>query len=96
MAQVGAVQSQQQQDKKRKQIQRTITGAANNGAGKIRITCAAHGFSSGNEVKVESVGGTTEANGTWTIAVATAGTFDLIGSTFTNAYTSGGVAKRTS
>jgi hypothetical protein len=69
-----------------------ITGAANNGSGLIRITAATHGFSTGQSVGIESVGGTTEANGSWTVTVITANTFDLQGSTFVNAYTAGGTA----
>jgi len=67
-----------------------VSGAANNGAGLIRITATAHGFSTGNSVTITGVTGTTEANGTWTITVISANTFDLVGSTFTNAYVSGG------
>lgn len=72
-----------------------VTGAANNGSGLIRITTAApHRFQTGNKILIAGVGGTTEANGLATITVITATTFDLQGSTFTNAYTSGGVATR--
>ena len=68
----------------------TITGAANNGADLIRITKATHGFSTGNRISLSEVTGTSEANGTWTITVFDANNFDLIGSTFTNTYVSGG------
>lgn len=71
---------------------KAVTGAADNGSGLIRITTATHGFATGDGVTIASVGGTTEANGTWFITVITATTFDLIGSTFANAYTSGGTA----
>ncbi len=67
-----------------------ITGAANNGSGLIRITAAAHGLATSDKVVVYGVGGTAEANGKWTVTVITTSTFDLQGSTFTNAYTSGG------
>lgn len=67
-----------------------VSGAANNGSGLIRITATAHGFSTGNSITISAVAGTTEANGTWTITVISANTFDLQGSTFTNAYVSGG------
>jgi len=69
----------------------TVTGAANNGSGLIRITAASHGFDTGERVGIASVGGTTEANGSWTITVITANTFDLQGSAFVNAYTAGGI-----
>jgi hypothetical protein len=69
----------------------TITGAANNGSGLIRITVGStSGWATGDIKDIASVGGTTEANGTWTITVISGTTFDLQGSTFTNAYTSGG------
>lgn len=73
-------------------VNKTITGAANNGSGLIRITSAAHGFVDGDRVGVYGVVGTTEANGAWVVTGATANTFDLTGSTFTNAYVSGGTA----
>lgn len=67
-----------------------VTGAANNGSGAIRITASSHGFSTGERVHISGVTGTTEANGYWNITVITANTFDLIGSTFANAYSAGG------
>ncbi len=69
---------------------KVITGAADNGSGLIRITAVAHGYQTGNTVTITGVTGTTEANGTWVITVISADTYDLIGSTFTNAYVSGG------
>jgi hypothetical protein len=92
----GYQQSQQQEQHTRKQLSKAITGAANNGSGLIRITATAHTFATENRVTITGVGGTTEANASnWRITVITANTFDLQGSTFTNAYTSGGTAKRT-
>lgn len=73
-------------------VNKTITGAANNGSGLIRITATGHGFATSDRISVYGVGGTTEANGVWTITVITADTFDLQSSTFSNAYTSGGTA----
>jgi hypothetical protein len=70
----------------------TITGAADNGSGLIRITSAGHGLTTGEWVRIYDVVGTTEANGTFEITVINADTFDLIGSAFANAYTSGGTA----
>jgi hypothetical protein len=70
----------------------TVTGAANNGAGLIRITATAHGYATGDSISVYGVAGTTEANGNWIITRIDANTFDLQGSTFTNAYVSGGTA----
>jgi hypothetical protein len=73
-------------------VTRTITGAVDNGSGRVRITSAAHGFANGDPVTVAGVTGTTEANGTWFISNVTANTFDLLGTTFANAYVAGGTA----
>lgn len=67
-----------------------ITGAADNGSGAIRITAVSHGLTDEMIVTVHDVGGTTEADGTWMIDYVDENTFDLLGSTFANAYTSGG------
>lgn len=70
----------------------TITGAVANGSGEIRLTVsgAAANWNDGWAVAVSGVVGTTEANSGWPIAVSGASTIDLKGSTFTNAYVSGG------
>lgn len=69
----------------------TVTGAANNGSGAIRLTYAAGtNLVTGVPVRVEDVKGCVEANGEWSITVISGTTCDLVGSTFTNAYTSGG------
>ena len=87
----------QQQQAWRKAYVKAITGAANNGSGLIRITATGHGFTASQRVNIAAVGGTVEANGAnWVITVIGANTFDLVGSTFTNAYTSGGTATRAS
>ena len=87
-------QSQQQDQRKLKAITVAISGAANNGSGLIRITSATHPFQTGDRVQINNVVGTVEANGKRDITRITGTTFDLIGSTFTNAYVSGGTAKR--
>lgn len=70
----------------------SISGAANNGSGLIRLTVSStSGWTTGDVKAVSGVGGTTEANGNWTITVINGTTVDLQGSTFTNAYTSGGI-----
>lgn len=72
----------------------TITNAVDeDGAGagtEIRLTATGHGFATGDTVNVYGVVGTVEANNAWTITVIDANTIDLQGSTFTNAYVSGG------
>jgi hypothetical protein len=70
---------------------KNITNAVNNGSGLVRITSAAHGYTgTTTRINVEGVGGVTAANGTWQITVIDANTFDLVGSTFSGTYTSGG------
>ncbi len=71
---------------------RTITGAVDNGGGLIRITAVGHDFATGTIVTITGVLGTIEANGTFTITVIGADTFDLQGSVFLNAYSAGGSA----
>jgi len=68
-----------------------IAGAADNGATLVRITTTtSHGLTTGDYVRIYDVTGTTEANGTWEVTAIAATTFDLVGSTFANAYVSGG------
>lgn len=68
-----------------------VSTCAANSAGLIRVTTTtAHTLSTDNGVTIASVVGTTEANGDWVITVVDATNFDLQGSTFTNAYVSGG------
>ncbi len=91
----------------------TITGAADNGGGLIRLTLSSEvanwtygqadtthnagdagttnlGDGSQNTIEVYGVTGTTEANGNWRYTKINSTHIDLIGSTFTNAYVSGG------
>lgn len=78
-------------------LSRSITGAVSGTGGAIRLTTSvAHLFSTFDTVTVASVGGTTEANGTWVITVIDSTHFELNGSTFVHAYTSGGTAVDTS
>jgi hypothetical protein len=69
-----------------------ISNCADNGSGAIQVTATGHGFSTGRAVRIRNVAGTIEANGSWSITVIDANTFDLDGSTFSNAYVSGGTA----
>jgi hypothetical protein len=93
---IAGIAGGQQQQPSQRMLKTPITGAANNGSGLIRITTGApHRFATGNKITITGVGGTVEANGaSQTITVITANTFDIVGSTFTNTYTSGGVASR--
>lgn len=71
----------------------TIVGAADNGAGLIRIEVAdTSSLTTGDMRTVSGVTGTTEANGSsWVLTVIDGTHFDLDGSAFVNAYVSGGV-----
>ena len=70
---------------------RTVTGAANNGIGLIRLTIATtNGMITGQNVTVQDVSGVSSANGNWRITVMNTTQIDLQGSAFSGAYTSGG------
>ena len=71
----------------------TVTGASNNGSGAIRLTVNSTAPLVGKpKVAVWGVVGTTEANNAlpWNFTIIDGTHIDLIGSTFTNAYISGG------
>lgn len=65
-----------------------ITGATN--ANPIKITCPAHGYSTGDKVFISNVGGNTNANGGYTITKVDADHFTLNGRAGNASYTSGG------
>jgi hypothetical protein len=70
---------------------RAISGAVNNGSGLIRLTVSSTtGWATGDIKNIASVGGVTNANGTFTITVINATTIDLQASTFAGVYTTGG------
>lgn len=69
----------------------TVTGAANNGSGLIRLAVSSSStLTTGDRENVAGVVGTTEANGAWTITVIDGTHIDLQASAFVNAYVSGG------
>lgn len=69
----------------------SVSGAADNGSGLVRITTSAvHGKATSDIVAIHDIVGTTEANGTHKITVISTTTFDLQGSTYANAWSSGG------
>jgi hypothetical protein len=69
----------------------SVSACADNGSGLIRVTTTTdHGLVTDNSVTIASVVGTTEANGDWIITKIDNTNFDLVDSTFTNAYVSGG------
>jgi hypothetical protein len=72
-----------------------VTGAADNGAGLVRLELTATSnadfdIAGQNFIVVQGVVGTTEANGTWVVNIIDATHIDLVGSTFANPWTSGG------
>ena len=69
-----------------------VTGAVNNGSGLIRLTVGATAaFTTNQSLTISGVGGVTAANGTWLVTVIDGTHLDLQGSTFSGAYTSGGI-----
>lgn len=69
-----------------------ISDADNSGSGEIRLTVGStSGWTTGDYKTISAVTGTTEANGTWEITVVDGTHIDLNGSTFANAYVSGGI-----
>ena len=58
--------------------------------GRIRVTSADHLIDPLQTISVKGVTGTTEANGTWQVERIGNDALDLIGSTFSNTYVSGG------
>lgn len=68
-----------------------ITGAADNGSGKVRLTIAdSSGMTTGDYKTISGVVGTTEANGTNPVTVIDATHIDLASVAFVHAYVSGG------
>lgn len=60
-----------------------VTSCVNNGAGKVRVsTDSAHTLITGDRCNVYDVGGTTEANGGWSVTVIDSTTFDITGKTW--------------
>lgn len=72
-------------------VQRTVAGVANNGSGLIRVTTStAHGLVTGDLVNINGVRGVPAANTRATVTVVDSVSFDLQGSVFSGAWTSGG------
>lgn len=76
-------------------LPRTITGVADNGSGKCRVTTSsAHNFLAGRTVEIRSVVGTHEVNVRAAATYVDSTHFDMETVTFVHAWTSGGVAYR--
>ena len=71
-------------------VGRRITGAIDDGTGKIKLTTSTTGLTSGDNINVTGMIGTTEANGSWFITVNDSTHLTLLQSAFTNTYISGG------
>ncbi|HET6294155.1 MAG TPA: ubiquitin-activating E1 FCCH domain-containing protein [Kribbella sp.] len=73
---------------------RQVSGVASSAAG-VRVTTATpHGWETDDRVTLQEVGGSTELNNSWGIAVVGPTSFDLLGATLEHPYTSGGVVFR--
>lgn len=73
----------------------SVSGAVDDGSNGIKITLdSVHPWETGHIVTHHDIGGTTEANDTFAITVIDTLNYTLDGSTFINAYTSGGKAFR--
>lgn len=69
-----------------------ITGTGNGTSNRVRITVSSTAaITTGDWKTISAVLGTTEANGTWQVNVIDATHLDLVGTTYANAYVSGGV-----
>ena len=68
----------------------SVVGATGGTSGLIKITAADHGLTTGDEVIIADVGGTTNANGYFTVTVIDTATFTLDGTTFALTWTGGG------
>lgn len=72
----------------------TITGITN--ATPMVVTAVGHGFATNDEITVSGVAGPAGVNDKWFITVLTPDTFSLNGSVAGGAYSSGGVASKSS
>lgn len=69
-----------------------ITGTASGTSSRVRITVSStSGITTGDVKTISGVLGTTEANGTWSVNVIDGTHLDLVGTTYANAYVSGGI-----
>ena len=72
-----------------------VSAAVSGTGSTVKLTTTnPHGLISGAVVTVAAVGGTTEANGTWIARVVDTTHIELLGTTFANAYTSGGTVTK--
>ena len=72
----------------------TVNTADDDFKGRVRLTITSHGYSDGDLIGVRGVRGVRGANGDWTVSVVDANTIELIGSSGTGTYTTGGTATK--
>ena len=72
----------------------TINTADDDFKGRLRVTVANHGYSEGDLIGIRGVRGVRGANGDWLVSVIDGNTFELIGSSGSGTYTSGGTATK--
>jgi hypothetical protein len=72
----------------------TINAGADDFTGRVRLTITGHGYSEGDLIGVRSVRGVRGANGDWFVSVVDGNTIELIGSSGSGIYTSGGTATK--
>ncbi len=71
--------------------ERNPSNFADNGVGGVRVTDSSHPYASGDWVYLQNVGGLSGVNGmVFQVNVIEANNYDLVGSTYSGAYTSGG------
>jgi len=72
---------------------KAVSGTSNAG-GLVRVTTATQDWTTNDVIQILGVGGTVEANGNWLVNVIDTTHVDLQGSTYVNAWTSGGTAQK--
>ena len=72
----------------------TINTTDDDFRGRIRLTISSHAYSDGDLIGVRGVRGVKGANGDWSISVIDVNTVELIGSSGSGTYTSGGTATK--
>ncbi len=71
-------------------VSSVLVSGAGNAGGLVKLTCVAHGMTTGQQGSVSGVTGTTEANGDWTFTVVDVDHVTLNGSVFANGYLGSG------
>lgn len=72
----------------------TVNTEADDYAGLVRLTIASHGYSDGDLIAVRGVRGVKGANGDWFITAVDANTIELLGSSGSGVWSSGGTSTK--